>query len=90
MQLATRDTLTEIRRNVEDCKGKRVILKTNKGKRKYKEREGILEGVYNNVFVVKLDGGMNSERNIAFSYSDILTETVELTLCENLEKIHVS
>lgn len=90
MQLATRETLTEIKRNVQNCVGKKVMLQTNKGKRKSKTSEGILAEVYNSVFIVKVDSGLGGERKLSFSYSDILTETVEITLCETQENLKIS
>lgn len=87
--MATRETLGDIRKSVENCRGERVILKTDKGKRKAKEREGVIIDVFPSVFTVKIDDGMMAERTLSFSYSDILTETVEVTLVGQSEKIQV-
>lgn len=88
--MATRETLTEIKRNVENCIGRKVMLQTNKGKRKSKTNEGILAEVYNSVFIVKVNSGLAGERKLSFSYSDILTETVEITLCDTQENLKIS
>lgn len=88
--MATRETLLEIRKYVEDCLGQKVQLKTNKGKRKVKIREGIIDDVFPSVFTVRIDEGLNTGQTLSFSYSDILTETVEITLCRNEAKIEVS
>jgi uncharacterized protein Veg len=88
--LATRETLLEIRKYVEDCLGQKVQLKTNKGKRKVKIREGIIDDVFPSVFTVRIDEGLNIGQTLSFSYSDILTETVEITLCRDEVKIEVS
>ena len=90
MQLATRETLTEIKKNVESCIGKKVVLQTNKGKRKSKTSEGVLAEVYNSVFIVKVNSGLAGERKLSFSYSDILTETVEITICDTQENLKIS
>lgn len=79
--MATKATLVEIRRSVESLIGERVILKTNKGKRKVSVREGVLEVAYPSVFTVRINAGLDTERRVSFSYSDILTDTVEVTLC---------
>ncbi|MCK8059294.1 MULTISPECIES: Veg family protein [unclassified Fusibacter] len=79
--MATRETLSEIRKTIEGCIGEKVVLRTNKGRKKVKVREGVLEEAYPNVFVVRIDDGMMSQRKVSFSYSDVLTETVEVTLC---------
>ncbi len=88
--MATKETLTELRRNVESCIGQKVILKANKGRKKVLIKEGVLEEVYPNIFVIRIDSGLNSERKVSYSYSDILTETVEITLCDTERKIQAS
>ncbi|MDN5352396.1 MAG: hypothetical protein PWQ12_1316 [Clostridiales bacterium] len=88
--MATRQTLDEIKVCVGECLGKKVILKTNKGKRKAKTREGIIENVFPSVFTVRIDQGSGAERTIAYSYSDILTESVEVTVQGCAESIKVS
>ena len=44
--MATKQTLDDIKKNVQSCLGKRVVLRTNKGKRKSKVREGVIEDVF--------------------------------------------
>lgn len=90
VKLATRQTLDDIKRNVQDCLGKKVILRTNKGKRKAKVREGIIQDAFPSVFTVRVDEGRDSERTVSFSYSDILTESVEVTILGTTDKIKVS
>lgn len=88
--MATRETLDKLKKNVENCIGQKVILKTNKGRKRVYVKEGVLEEVYPSIFVVRIDRGLNSERKVSYSYSDLLTETVEMTLCSNDSKIHAS
>lgn len=88
--LLQRNSLDKIKENVESCIGKKVRLKANKGRKKTTIREGILEDAYPSIFVVKIDGGYNSVRRVSYSYSDILTETVEVTICSEDRKIQIS
>lgn len=88
--MATKETIQEIKRTVERCIGHKVILKTNKGRKKVMVREGVLEDVYPSVFVVRVDEGLQSERVVSFSYSDILTETVELSVPDMTIRSQVS
>ncbi|KAB3532492.1 Veg family protein [Alkaliphilus serpentinus] len=88
--MATRTTLNEIKRNIEGFVGQKVTLKANKGRKKIMVREGILENTYPNIFVVLIDGGFDSVRRVSYSYSDILTETVEITICKDNQRIKVS
>ncbi len=88
--MANKNTLAEIRKNVEFFVGEKVRLKANKGRKKVSVKEGILEKTYPNIFVVCIDGGFNTVRRVSYSYSDILTETVEITICNNEKRIQVS
>ena len=78
--MATKETLSIIKRNVQDCIGEKVVLKTNKGRKKVLVKEGVLEEVYSNIFIVRINNGLDSERTVSYSYSDVLTETVEIKL----------
>lgn len=73
--------LSEIKQNLEAYVGQRIRLKANRGRKKVVENVGILESTYPNIFVVKLDEDEDAVRRVSFSYSDVLTETVELSLC---------
>lgn len=88
--LIKRNTLNEIREHVETHIGQKVRLKANKGRKKTTIREGVLENAYPSIFVVKIEGGYNSVRRVSYSYSDILTETVEVTLCDIDNRIQIS
>jgi uncharacterized protein Veg len=88
--MAKKNDLAKIRKDVEHLVGEKVRLKANKGRKKISVREGILEQTYPNIFVVCIDGGYNTVRRVSYSYSDILTETVEITLCDKENKIQAS
>lgn len=82
-------SLAKIRENVQSHIGEKVRLKANKGRKKTTTKEGVLENAYPSIFVVMIDGGYNSVRRVSYSYSDILTETVEITLCDEDRKIQI-
>lgn len=73
--------MTQIKRNIENCVGKRVLLRTDIGRKKGKQREGVLVEAYNSVFVVMIEDGLCPSRKVSFSYSDVLTDSVEVTVC---------
>jgi uncharacterized protein Veg len=75
-------SLDKIRANVENYVGRKVKLRANKGRKKIVERDGIIESVYPSVFIVKINGGYNTSRRVSYSYSDILTETVQITVMD--------
>ncbi|RBW67633.1 biofilm formation stimulator Veg [Bacillus taeanensis] len=76
-------TIVEIKKTLEECVGQRLTLKANGGRRKTIERSGVLEETYPSVFIVKLDQESNSFERVSYSYTDVLTETVELTFGES-------
>ncbi|MFO7254124.1 MULTISPECIES: Veg family protein [Limnochorda] len=76
------NALDEIRARVEACVGKRVKVRANRGRRKVLETEGIIESTYPKLFVIKLDGS-EPVRRLSYTYADLLTSTVELTLDED-------
>ncbi|TYP46574.1 Veg family protein [Thermosediminibacter litoriperuensis] len=80
--MATENTLLKIKKSIEPYVGKKVRIKANRGRKKTFEKEGILEKVYPSIFVVRVEESPELVRRISYSYSDILTETVQLTLCQ--------
>jgi len=69
--------LSDIKRDLESFVGSKIRLKANRGRNRIVEREGVLESIYPNIFVVKLNE-RKVERRVSYSYADVLTETVEL------------
>lgn len=78
--MATKHTLHQIRKNIEENLGRKVILRANKGRKKVVIREGIIENTYPSIFVIKIDDSYNNTTRVSYSYSDVLTSTVKLEL----------
>lgn len=78
--------ISDIKKDLESFVGSRIRLKANRGRNRIIEREGVLESIYPNIFVVKLSE-RKIERRVSYSYADVLTETVELFVYDkqNLE-----
>ena len=83
-RVAAKSVLDDIKKELESHVGERIRVKANKGRKKVDEKEGILEKTYPYIFVVKIEEGHLSERRVSYSYTDVLTETVELILPESL------
>lgn len=71
-------TVQEIRSEVEANVGKEVIVKADKGRKRIVTKSGVIIDAFPSVFTVKINNDFNDERIISYSYSDILTSTVEL------------
>ena len=70
---------SDIQRNI----GSKVRLETNKGRHKSVISKGIISNVYPSIFTVQLSDGPESSRKLSFSYTDVLTNAVEITLCDS-------
>lgn len=70
------NVLDSIKRDIESHIGERVILKANGGRRKTLINNGVIEKTYPSIFVIKLDN--DTQRKVTYSYSDVLTKTVQL------------
>jgi len=84
----TKNTLTQIKKNISKYVGKEVIIKADRGRRRSINKEGILDDTYDNIFIVKIKEGVQ-ERHLSFSYADLLTDSVELKLKEDHQRIGV-
>lgn len=79
--------LANIKNDLASHVGYKIKLRANRGRKKIVEREGILESTYPHVFVIKISEQRNYVQRVSYSYTDVLTETVELTLCKDDEEI---
>ena len=69
--------ITNLKTGIRDMVGKKIIVKGSLGRSKSFEKEATIEKAYSNIFVVKYD---ENQRNTAYSYTDVLTKTVELDI----------
>lgn len=69
-------SLVSIRNIIEKHVGDKVTLKANGGRRKILINNGVIEKTYPSIFVIRLDN--DQQRKVSYSYSDVLTKTVQL------------
>lgn len=72
-----KNDIKKIKRQIQNIIGCNVELKDNIGHKKIVVRYGVIEGAYPSIFVIRTAGKNNSNR-ISYSYTDILTHTVEM------------
>jgi len=80
--LFERSDVMHVRNDIQKIIGSKVRLETNKGRHKSVVNSGIVTNVYPSIFTIELSEGTNPSRKMSFSYTDVLTNTVEITLCE--------
>ncbi|HHT37947.1 MAG TPA: hypothetical protein GXZ95_00855 [Mollicutes bacterium] len=68
--------IEKIKNNLKEHLGEEVKIVFNSGRNRVEEYNAIITQMYNFVFVVKLIDGVNETKS--FTYSDILTQTVEI------------
>ena len=69
-----------IKNTIENCIGLKIQLKSNKGRKKSLINEGILENTYPSIFVVKFNTDFDIPRRVSYSYTDVLTKSVEVVV----------
>lgn len=74
--------LTAIKKNLENHIGSKIMLVAQTGRKRQVERKGILTETYPAVFVVDLDQEENAFERVSYSYTDVLTNTVEIQFYE--------
>ncbi|GAA0785186.1 Veg family protein [Hathewaya limosa] len=68
--------LDVIKSEVKSHVGETVNLKDLGGRKKVLIEDGVLEKAYSSIFTVRVNGDF--ERRLTYSYSDILTNTVQI------------
>lgn len=84
--LSARKILSEIKQDLEPYIGSHIKVKANRGRKKVIEKTGVLESTYPNIFVVRINE-KSIERRISFTYADIITEQVVLTVKKDGEDV---
>ena len=67
--------ITNLKTDISEKIGQKIIVKGSLGRNRPFEKEATLEKAYPSIFIVKYD---ENQRNVTYSYTDILTRTVEL------------
>lgn len=67
--------IANLKTDIGDKVGQKIIVKGSLGRSKTFEKEATIEKAYPNIFVVKYE---ENERNVTYSYTDVLTRTVEV------------
>lgn len=75
-----RSEIADLRKNLEDNIGKKIIVKESPGKRsKPQEKVATIENTYPKYFRVKFE---DVDRVGSYNYTDLFTKTVEVKFCD--------
>ena len=67
--------ITNLKTDITEKIGQKIIVKGSLGRSRFFEKGATIEKTYPNLFIVKYD---DEERNVTYSYKDVLTGTVQL------------
>ena len=67
--------ISSLKTDIFEKVGQKIIVKGSLGRSKSFEKEATIEKAYPNLFVVRYD---ENDRNVTYSYTDVLTRTVEV------------
>ena len=74
-----KDDITNLKTDIAEKIGQKIIVKGTLGRSKSFEKEATIEKAYPNLFIVKYE---ENERNVTYSYTDVLTRTVEVQVLD--------
>ncbi len=79
-----KEDIFAVRQQVNAHVGSKVRIRANKGRKRVVVKEGVLENTYPSIFVVKVHNEQQgSYRSVSYSYTDLLTHNVELSICRD-------
>lgn len=75
--------IKKVRKVLDDHIGSEVIVKANRGRHKYEITKGVISGTYPSIFLITTieAGERQVAHTISFSYTDVITKDVRLSLC---------
>ncbi|KRO18936.1 Veg family protein [Lacticaseibacillus saniviri] len=79
-------TLASIKQKLDNKIGENLTVVAQAGRKKVTRRKGTLKETYPAIFVVDLDQDENSFERVSYSYSDLLTKSIEIHFEED-EKV---
>lgn len=79
-EMQENNMIESIRKEVEENIGRKVLVKADKGRKRIITKEGIIENAFEDVFTVRINNEFDVERTVSYTYTDVLTSTVKLTV----------
>lgn len=72
------ETISAIKSELQEKIGEEIKLVAQKGRKRTTEQRGVLTDLYPSIFVVELDPTENNYERVSYSYTDVLTHSVEV------------
>ena len=82
--MISKDSLLQVRKDVEDCIGQEIYIRASMGRNKKIQKVGTIDSVFPNLFVIKEH---DTTHKSTYTYADILTNSLEMTRLDSGEPI---
>ena len=76
------DDISNIKTELNENIGQKVIIRGAMGRKKFFEEEAIIENTYSNIFILK---NKEKETNASYRYTDILTNDLQISIFNGTE-----
>lgn len=76
----TSKSVINVKKSIENIVGEKIVFKVKKGKNKSLIHEGIIADTYPSIFTIQVEK-RGLKRIVSFNYIDLLTNYVEVFLC---------
>ena len=76
--------VNQVRKVLGNYVGQRVRVRANMGRHRYNVSEGIISETYPSIFTIKVEDEESKnprDKFVSYSYTDVLTKDVQLTIC---------
>lgn len=72
-----------VRKAVSKHIGSRVVIRCNLGRHKVDVTEGVITETFPSIFLITVKNELeNTSQTVSYSYTDVLTKDVQITLCK--------
>lgn len=77
---------SEVKRSISAICNIPVCIRAIKGRKRFIIKECIIDKTYDNIFTVTYKSKTGKNENVCFSYADILTGTIKITVYNSQNK----
>lgn len=79
-------TIANIKHRLDERLGDNLTVVAQAGRKKITRRHGVLKETYPAIFVVDLDPATNAFKRVSYSYTDLLTKSIEIDFDDSAAK----
>lgn len=88
--MIAKEDISRVRDLLSENLGEKIKISAKKGRKRIVVRQGVILNTYPSIFTVSLESASefaDGMRTVSFSYSDILTKSITITLLDSKTEI---